>query len=331
MTDRNRTRLGAGDLSPAQPARRGLRTRLAEHPLLERTANLFLFSLAVISGLLGLWLVWIHLMSDPIADARAYYDAASRLNHGLPLYPPDIDPSTNLVYLYPPLLAVALRPLAVLPFNVFALVWEAIVLGSFALLVRQLGGGKRVWTAIGILGIPIGWALSVGQAHVPLTLLLAIGQPWSIALAANIKVFPALIALWWLGRRDYESFSAFLVWLVIIGIVEFVLEPAGTLAFLHGGVGLAQLGDVRNISPYAWASPLAWSVIVLAGALVTVALARTRWGWAVAVTFATLASPRLLVYMLTGLLAAIRQPHIAGEPDPEAPLDTVTAFAKAVR
>ena len=326
-----RPRLGAANLSPAQQVRRGLRKQLSEQPRLEHGLSLLLFALAVIGGLLGLGEVWIHVTNDPIADAHAYYDAASRLNHGLPLYPPDIDPSSNLVYLYPPLLAVLLRPLALLDFTVFALAWEAIVLGSFALLVRQLGGGRRTWTAIGILGIPLGWALSIGQAHVPMTLLLAIGQPWSIALAANIKVFPALIALWWVGKRDYESFIAFVLWLGLIGLVEFALEPAGTLAFLRGGVSLAQLGDVRNISPYAWASPLAWSAYVLVGALVTVALARTRWGWAAAVAFGTLSPPRLLVYMLTGLLAAIRRPKVAGEPDPDAPLDTVTAFAKAVR
>jgi len=327
----NRPRLGASVLSPAQQFRQGLTKRIAEHPRLEHAGTLVIFALAIIGGLLGLGIVWIHLTTDPIADARAYYDAATRLNHGQPLYPPDIDPSTNLVYLYPPLLAIALRPLALLPFEVFRLVWEAIVLISFALLVRQLGGGRRVWTAIGLLGIPIGWALTVGQAHVPMTLLLAIGQPWSIAVATNIKLFPAVIALWWIGRRDFESFIAFVLWLGIIALASFVLEPAGTLAFLQGGVGVAQLGDVRNISPYAWGSPILWSVFVLVGALVTVALARTRWGWAAAVTYATLASPRLLVYMLTGLLAAVRQPRVAGEPDPDAPLDTASAFLKAVR
>ena len=56
-------------------------------------------------------MAWLHLTGDPLADAHAYFDAANRLNHGLPLYPPGIDPSSNLVYLYPTLLAVALRPL----------------------------------------------------------------------------------------------------------------------------------------------------------------------------------------------------------------------------
>ena len=47
--------------------------------------------------------------------------------------------------------------------------------------------------------------------------------------------------------------------------------------------------------------------------LVTVGLARTRYGWAAAVALGTLSPPRLLVYMLTGLLAAVREPSLDGE------------------
>jgi hypothetical protein len=324
-----RLRLGAGNLSLAQQVRGGLNR--VRHPRFDHGVRLVVFTLAVIGGLAGLWVLWMHITGDPLADAQAYYSAADRLNHGEPLYPPGTDPSSAEMYRYPPLLAVALRPLAVLPYYVFALVWELIVVGTFLLTIRQLGAGRRVYLTIGILGIPIGWALGVGQAHVPLTLLLAIGQPWSIALAANIKLFPALVALWWIGRRDYESFIAFVGWSVIFGLAQFVLEPTGTIAFLRGAFALGLIGEARNISPYVWASPLAWAAVVIVALLVTVALARTRWGWAAAVALATLSPPRLLVYMLTGLLAAIREPRVAGEPDPDAPLDTASAFLKAVR
>jgi hypothetical protein len=326
-----RPRLGARDLSPAQQARRGLLWRPPTR--IQHALRLLAFALAVIGGLLGIWELWIHISSDPINDARAYYEAAKRLNEGRPLYPAGVDPSTNQAYLYPPLLAVVLRPFALLPYYVFAVAWEIVVVGTLFLLVRQLGGGARVWTAIGILGIPIGWAIGVGQAHVPMTLLLAIGQPWSVALAANIKLFPALIVLWWIGRKDWESVVAFAGWAFVIGVVQLLLEPAGTLAFLQGGVGLDQLGQVRNISPFVWASPLAWSAFLLVGVLVTIALARTRYGWAAAVTLATLAPPRLLVYMLTGLVAGVRQPRIAGEtvPDPRRVPTAAEAYVSSAR
>ena len=312
----NRTRLGAGQLPLAQQVRRRRTALLERFPRLAHVGRLVAFTLAVVGGLAGLWVLWMHITGDPIADAQAYYAAAHRLNEGQPLYPKGADATHNLIYLYPPLLAIVLRPLALAPYYVFALTWEFIVVGTFLLTIRQLGAGPRVFTAIGILGIPIGWALGVGQAHVPLTLLLAIGQPWSIALATDIKLFPALIALWWVGKRDWESFIAFLGWSLVFAIVQLVLEPGGTIAFAKGAIGLDQLGDVRNYSPYAWAGPIAWAAYLVTGILVTVGLARTRWGWAAAVALGTLSPPRLLLYMLTGLLAAIREPRIAGQPDP---------------
>ncbi len=292
--------------------------------------NLLVFALAIIGAIAGVGVAWMHILNDPLADAHAYYEAASRLNAGQPLYPAGLDPNSNQIYLYPPLLAVVLRPLALLPFEWFALAWELVVIGSFVALVRHLGvRRKATWLAIGLLGVPIGWALTVAQAHVPLTLLLALGQPWSIALAASLKLTPVLIAIWWLGRRNFEAFFAFLVWTALLVLLQLVLEPNGSFAYFRS-IGFEEIGQVRNISPFAQ-SPVLWLVLLLAGALVTLALARTRWGWAAAVTLATLASPRLLVYMLTGLLAAVRQPRAPGEPDPDAPIDAVTAYNRSVR
>lgn len=306
------------------------RTRRAIGPATWHALSLIAFAAAVIGALAGIGVAWLHVVEDPLADAHAYYDAASRLNAGHPLYPAGIDPSTNRIYLYPPLFAVLLRPLALLPYETFALVWELLVVASFVALLRYLGVRRRsTWIAIGILGVPIGWALTVAQAHVPMTLLLAVGQPWSIALAANLKLFPVVIAIWWLGRRDFQAFGAFLVWTALFVGAQLLLEWNGTLAFF-GSVGFAQIGEVRNISPYAQ-SPWLWFGLVLVGALVTLALARTRWGWAAAVTFATLSPPRLLIYMLMGLLAALRQPTVAGEPNPADRSDPVAAYGRATR
>jgi glycosyl transferase family 87 len=265
------------------------------------------FTLAVVMALAGLGVAWQHLLSDPLGDARAYYDAATRLNLGHALYPAGADPNAAEFYRYPPLLAIALRPFALLPYQAFALLWELVVIGSFALLVRQLGArSERTWLAIGVLGIPIGWALSIAQAQVPMTLLVAIGQPWSIALAANLKLFPALVALWWIGRRDWQATIAFVAWMLLLALVQLLLDPQGATSILNV-VTLADVGGVRNVSPYLL-SPAAWAILLGAGVLATLLVARTRWGWAAAVTLATLASPRLLVYMLMSLIATVREP-----------------------
>src|SRR5207344_2021291 len=123
-----------------------------------------------------------------------------------------------------------------------------------------------------------------GAGHVPMTLLLALGQPWSIALAANLKLFPAVIAIWWLGRRDFQAFGAFVIWSALLIGAQLFFDFQGSLAFFRS-VGFDQLGAVRNISPFT-ISPALWVGLIVVGALATLALARTRWGWAAAVTFA---------------------------------------------
>ena len=296
----------------------------------KRAGNLLLFALAVTGAAAGAAVGWMHLVMDPLVDAHAYYEAASRLNAGLPLYPLDADPSRYDNYPYPPLLAVVLRPLALLPYEWFAIIWELIVGATLVGIVRRLGAGRRsTWIALGILAVPIAWALTVAQAHIPMTLLMAIGQPWSIAIAANIKLFPAAIALLWFARRDWQAFFAFCTWSVLLLLAQLVLEPAGTLAYFRW-IGLGLVGDVRNISPYS-VSPTLWAGLVVVGALTVLATARTRWGWPVAVTFATLASPRVLLYMLTGLLAAVREPNVARSDGAKWDNDPAAAYRRATR
>ena len=153
---------------------------------------------------------------------------------------------------------------------------------------------------------PIAWTVAIGQAQAVVTLLLAFGSPLSVALAANLKLFPALVALWWVGRRDWRSLRRFVGWSIALGILQLLLEPTATLDFVRA-TGLSQVGDVVNISPYA-VSPILWAVLVLLGAAATLRLARSSWGWTLAVLLAVLASPRLLTYMLSSLLASLRAP-----------------------
>jgi hypothetical protein len=272
-----------------------------------RLARPGIFALAVLGGLAGIATLWLHLTTDPLADVRAYYDAGARLNAGLPLYPADADPNSADFYRYPPLLAIAFRPLALLPFPVAAAIWEAIVIASLVGTLWWVGIRRReTWLAVGILGIPIAWCVAVGQAQVPLTFLTALGTPWSIALATNLKLFPALVALWWIGRRDRRAVVVFAAWILGLALVQLVLAPQATLDFL-ATLTLEQVGEVRNISPYAL-SPLLWAVLVVAGVVLALRLAPGRWGWAAAVALSVLATPRLLVYMLMTLVAAIRDP-----------------------
>jgi hypothetical protein len=270
-----------------------------------RFARLTVFALAVLGALAGVGVLWIHLAGDPLADVRAYYDAGARLNAGLPLYPADQDVTGPTAYFYPPLFAILFRPLAVLPYEVAAAIWECIVLAAFVATLWLLGIRRReTWIAVGVLGLPIAWTLAVAQAQSVVTLLLTIGSPFGIALAANLKLFPLLAGIWFVGRRDWRRAAAVAAWLVALGLLQLVLEPRATVDYFRA-LGPGWVGDVRNISPYA-ISPVLWAIVFVAGLVAALRLAPTRAGWAAAVALATLSPPRLLLYMLIGLLAGLR-------------------------
>jgi hypothetical protein len=282
--------------------------RITTRPPGARPVSRLWFALAVIGALAGAYILWIHLASDPLADVHAYYGAAERLNAGLPLYPTDQDINAPTAYFYPPLFAILFRPLALLPYAAAAAIWEAVVIASLVVTVWWIGPRRReTWLAIGVLGLPIAWSVAIGQAQVPLTLLTAIGAPWSLALAANLKLFPGLIALWWIGRRDWRRLGVFAAWAAGLALLQLALAPQATLDFL-ATLTLNEVGAVRNFSPYV-VSPLLWGALVLVGAGVALRLASSRWGWAAAVILSVVATPRLLTYMFTTFLAALATPE----------------------
>ncbi len=274
-----------------------------------RNVRRVLAAAAVLGLALGIETVIPHATTDPFADLHAYVDAGARLNAGQPLYVQPAGTNDAAFYRYPPLLAIAFRALSGLPFWAVAAVWSAALLAALALTIRRLGVHRRsTWLAVGMLALPIGWSLVIGQAQVLVTLLLAIGSPWSVALAANLKLFPAVVALWWIGRGEWRQLASFVAWLAALAVAQLVLEPAGTLAYPAFVLG-DQVGSVNTISPYA-ASPAAWALVVAAATALTVAAIRdrSRLGWPAVVALSVLANPRLLVYQLMSLLAGLREP-----------------------
>ena len=151
------------------------------------------------------------------------------------------------------------------------------------------------------------WAVVIGQAQIVVTFLTMIATPLSIALASGLKVFPAFVALFWLGRRDWRLLTRLVAWLVALAVVSFVLEPSGTIAYV-GFLRLDQVGEVWNLSPVC-VVPGARAGLVVVGALVVVVGARSRYGWAMTVAFSVLVNPRLLVYHLGSLFACLGSPR----------------------
>jgi hypothetical protein len=295
----------------------------ALRPATRRRIRYVLIGAAVLGTIIGLDTLVLHLTVDPLADVRAYYDAGARLNAGQPLY---VQPATTddaSFYRYPPLLAIAFRPLALLPYEAAALIWEAVVVATFGLTVIRLGlRQERTWLLLGWLAPTIAWSIAVGQAQVPMTLLLAMGSPWAVALAANLKLLPALVAIYWLARREWRQLAWFGGAMGALIALQFVLEPAGSLAFLTF-TDLAQVGTVENRSLYA-IHPALWAASIGVLALLALRYGRTRAGWPLAIALSVLATPRLLLYQLMTLLAGASGPRaveasVAAAPTPTTP------------
>ncbi len=285
-----------------------------ERLFLSRRVQYVLIAAAILGAIIGLDTLRLHLMLDPLVDVHAYYDAGARLNAGQPLYVQSATTDDPSFYRYPPLLAIVFRPLAMLPFEQAALIWEIALIVAFALTIVRLGVRRRwTWLMLGWLAAPIAWSLAVGQAQVLVTFFLTIGSPWAVALATNLKLLPVLVAVYWVGRRDLRSIGLLAAWLAGIAVFCFIVEPAGSIAFLSF-TDLGQVGHVQNLSPYA-ISPVLWGVLVVVLAVVAWRASRTRYGWAAAVVFVVFSSPRLLMYQFSTLLAAGRQPDDYTAPD----------------
>jgi Glycosyltransferase family 87 len=277
-----------------------------------RTTSFVAFSFAVVGALIGLYIFVLHATTDPAADVHAYYEAGARLNAGEQLYEQAASVTGSHYYFYPPLLAVAFRPLALLSFEVAATIWMAVVVASLVGSVWLAGVRNRwTWYVLGWLAAPIAWSLVIGQAHIIVMYLLTLGTPFGLALAGQLKVFPALAAIYWLGRRDWQMLGRFVAWGLGLTALSFVLEPSGTIAFLSFP-NLELIGEVTNLSPYA-ISPALWAVTVAALAIAALLLARTRFGWFLALLLSVLAAPRLHLYQFSSLFAIRRVP--ASSPD----------------
>ena len=272
----------------------------------QRAVRLVLIAASLIGLLIGLGALRLHLATDPLADVHAYYDAGARLNAGLPLYEQAATTNEAAFYRYPPLLAILFRPLALLPFELAATIWMAVLGVATVATFRRLERGLPLLLAVGMLAMPILWTLVIGQAQAIVTMLLAFGTPFGVATAGYLKLTPWLAGVYWVGRRDVAALRRLALWFIGLGVFQLILAPQATLDYLRFP-SLAQVGEVVNLSPYA-VSPLLWAGFLLLGAGLALRLAPSRWGWPAAVALTVGAPPRLLGYQLSTLLAAFGGP-----------------------
>jgi hypothetical protein len=150
-----------------------------------------------------------------LSDFRCYYLAAQHVERGESPYLSD-------GYLYPPLLAFLLTPLAALDYLPARWGWflfsHACLLAAAWLIWRYLGSD---WMAAGIvavvwaLGAAAGESLQRGQLGPQLTLLLALAytligvrQGACVGTAFALKLIPGAIGAIFIFRRDWRAMAA---------------------------------------------------------------------------------------------------------------------------
>ncbi len=263
-----------------------------------------LILLAVILGLFRLTQFAVFTTTiDWGYDFSAYWAAAGHLLHGQPIYAADqlsgpYAPQRQFLYLYPPPLAAAMIPLALIPTDyrtamwIWAAIGAAILVAGTIAVARSTGLFERIRTATGIgpwillVAVfsfpPVVGELVLGNVHVLLFGLLAIawlgirqgdrnGERWAglaVGLAAVVKIFPALIVVWFLltGRRRAASWflvgaaGAILVSLPFTGIGPWLDFPSVLL-------NLSAPSDTTDtLAPTVWLAGLigfTWSRIVI--------------------------------------------------------------------
>lgn len=239
----------------------------ASHPTIRRKTERINI---VAAGLAVLWVLLIGLTLTPEVDDFRYFrqGALDQLATGdpytsLPEWQPGARPRAETTpdkvdaFLYPPPLAYLLQPLALLGHAQGQLIWFGLncvaLAGLVALCVRLSGSAlaRRYWGVV-VLGTviapPTRLCLQLGQLGILLALLIVGGYALArrraalsgvlLAIASIIKLYPALLALYYALRRRWSVFW----WAIVGGSLLFALS------LLIYGVE-PYLGYVRKVLP----------------------------------------------------------------------------------
>jgi hypothetical protein len=267
-----------------------------------RLGGLKLLSLAICIGF-GLAFVIANVRSWQLEDADAYWNAALRIRHGLPLYVP-VDPNADemVAYRYAPWLAWLWVPLTMLPKGVVQVGWSALLVAAclWALVPQVQQRTVASVCLAALLGGLLVRTASTGNVHALLIAMLVHGVPrrsapiW-IGVAASLKLAPIAYGLVYLGRREWRKAA------LALAVTAVLVAPA--LLYDLSGYP-TDPGESFSLLPLA--GPLPWAVVAALCVLGAVALARTRWAWGAASVAVLSLIPRLDPYGLTYLLVGLK-------------------------
>ncbi len=247
-----------------------------------------------------------------LTDLKAYLEAGRLLaSGGNPFDVALLERGLPYHYHYSPWFAAVFVPLTALPVELVRIGWSALLVAASgaALIPLARSHGAAAIPLLALLGFLMLNLVAEGNVQ---PLLLA-GLVWTlerragpvmIGIAASLKIAPILLALVYVGRGEWRRAG-------VAALVTATLA-APTLLF-----GLPETATATGGTGLFTTAPVLWAVLVLAAVAATGLLARTRFGWLAAATATVVALPRLLVFDVTNLLAAV--PAAAHLPEPMRP------------
>lgn len=242
-----------------------------------------------------------------LSDAAAYWEAAHRLRDGQPLYPPLADTEASEVYRYAPWFAWAWVPLSLLPRETAYVAWSLILLAaSGAALVPLVQ--RRAWLLVAFF-FPILVGISgIGNVQPLIVAALVLGVerrsgPLWVGVAASLKAVPLLFAVTYAGRGEW--------WRAAAAVMVTFLLVAPMLLY-----DLSHYPTGANAAAMLISVPVAYAIVVAAGILISLRLARGPFGWLASSTTVALALPRFFVYDVTFVMPALPAGRgVASAPD----------------
>jgi hypothetical protein len=210
-------------------------------------------------------LYWFYLTSDGgnAVDAHAYW--AADPNH---LYGNAADPVEHGSYLYSPAFELVIGWGRLLPFEVFAAIWRALLLVVLVWLAGPL-------TLPVLLFVPVASEVNAGNIQILLAASVVAGfryvGTWAFPLLTKFTCGVGLI--WFMIRREWHHLAVALATTGAIALLTFVIWPGRWVdyaAFITQGAP-----NLPAVPPFYW--PLA---VRLPFAVVIVVIASLRgWRW----------------------------------------------------
>ena len=265
--------------------------------------------LAMLLVVVAVLLIGADILRYPLtSDLHAFLWGAEQISEGQTPYGPI--PGTQLRYLYAPWLGVALIPATWLPFEVFAVIWHAILGICAGVSIWPLLRERRLEATLAavLLGTALFHSVWAGHFQPIMVALLVVGLPtrWgpvAIGVAASLKVTPIVLCVLYAGRGEWRKMA------IAVAVAAILWAPALIFDLSGYGIGVMQSHSLLGHSS------VAWGIVALVTLVAAWRLAPTRYGWLAAATFWMAVLPRMILYDIGSLAVGVRAP----EPPPARP------------